>query len=303
MSSMKKLSVQERCRILSCLVEGCSVRSTCRMTGFAKGTVLKFMAELGAVCEEYHDAKVRGLKSARIQCDEIWAFCGSKAKNVPPGKNSDPNYGDVWTWTALDADSKFMVTWLVGSRDAGCAHDFIDDLKDRLAGRVQLTTDGYKPYEFAVQDAFGWQIDYAQLIKIYGEPRDGHARYSPAECTGTRIVRHSGRPDTKHISTSHVERQNLTIRMGLRRFTRLTNAFSKKFDNHRAAVAIHFMHYNFCRVHMSLRVTPAMEVGIATHVWELSELVALLVVKEASVIGTEANKRGPYRRRGVQSEH
>lgn len=293
---MKRLSNPERCSILACLVESMSVRATCRITGFAKGTVLKFLAEMGEVCEEFHDVHARNLASNKIQCDEIWSFCSSKAKNVPKDKRDNENYGDVWTWTALDPDSKFMVGWYIGDRDAVCAGRFMHDLSERLAGRCQLTTDGHAVYERAVQDAFGWQVDFAMLVKIYGEPRDKDARYSPCDCLGAKIVRISGRPDRKHISTSHVERQNLTMRMGMRRYTRLTNGFSKKLANHRAAVAIHFVHYNFARIHQSIRVTPAMQLGVAKHVWELSDMVALLEAKENAVVGTEENKRGPYRK-------
>jgi IS1 family transposase len=210
--------------------------------------------------------------------------------------------GSVWTWTAIDADSKLMVSWMVGDRDAECAGRFMLDLSDRLAGRCQLTTDGHMVYERAVQDAFGWAIDYAMLVKLYGEPREKEQRYSPCECIGTKTVRISGRPESAHISTSYAERANLTMRMGMRRFTRLTNGFSKKVANHRAAVAIHFMHYNFCRVHKTLRVTPAMEAGLADHVWELSELVGILEAKERAVIGTDENKRGPYRKGEQDSE-
>lgn len=267
------------------------------MTGFAKGTVIKFIEELGDVCEEYHDRTARNLPTKLVQADEIWSFVGSKAKNVPEGKEEDENYGDVWVWKAIDKESKFMISWYVGSRDAECAARFIYDLSKRLGSRVQLTTDGHKVYERAVEDAFGWQIDYAMLVKQYGEPRDTQARYSPCECIGAVKVPISGRPDKKEICTSHIERENLSMRMGMRRFTRLTNAFSKKLANHRAAIAIHLMHYNFCRVHTTLCVTPAMEVGLAKSVWELSDMVALLEAKEDAVVGTEQNKRGKYKAR------
>jgi IS1 family transposase len=302
MSSMKLLSTADRSRIVACLVESMSVRATCRITGAAKGTVLKLIADLGEVCEEYHDQHARGLRSERIQCDEIWCFCGSKAKNVPEQHRDNPNYGDVWTWTALDSDSKFIASWYVGDRDAECAGRFMYDLSKRLGNRVQLTTDGHKVYERAVMDAFGWNVDYAMLVKQYGEPRDTQARYSPCECIGAMKVPICGRPVPEDISTSHVERSNLSMRMGMRRYTRLTNAFSRKIANHRAAVAIHFMHYNYCRVHQSIRVTPAMEIGLADHVWELSELVGLLEAKEKAVIGTPANQRGPYQKRAKISD-
>lgn len=292
---MNRLSNSDRVRILAALVEGNSLRSVSRMTGFSVNTVMKFVADFGPVCEEYHDTHVRGVNSKRVQCDEIWAFCYAKEKNLPAHMRGKEGVGSVWTWTALDSDSKLMVSWMVGDRDAECAGRFMLDVSQRLAGRCQLTTDGFAVYERAVQDAFGWQIDYAMLVKIYGENREKESRYSPCECLGTKIVRMSGQPDSAHISTSHVERQNLTMRMGMRRFTRLTNGFSKKLENHRAAVAIHFMHYNFCRIHKTLRVTPAMQAGLADHVWELEELVGLLDSRERETIGTEANKRGPYR--------
>lgn len=294
---MNRLTTADRVRIVACLVEGMSVRATCRVTGFAKGTVLKLVADLGEVCEEYHDRHCRDLQATRVQCDEIWSFCYAKEKNVPDAMRGQPGVGDVWTWTALDSKSKFMCGWLVGDRDAQCAAAFMYDLSRRLGKRVQLTTDGYKVYERAVEDAFGWAVDYAMLVKQYGEPREGHARYSPAECIGAIKMPMCGRPLDGYISTSHVERSNLTMRMGMRRFTRLTNAFSKKFANTRWSVAIHFMHYNFCRVHQSLRVTPAMEIGKADHVWQLDELVGLLDAKELAPIGTPANKRGPYKKR------
>jgi IS1 family transposase len=298
---MNLLPQNKRVQIVASLVEGNSLRATARMTGVSFNTVLKFVADFGPVCEEYHDHHVRGVNAKRIQADEIWAFCYSKDKNVPASMRGQPGIGSVWTWTAIDADSKLMVSWLVGDRDAECAGYFMKDLSQRLAGRCQLTTDGHRVYEWAVQNAFGWQVDYAMLVKMYGEPREKEQRYSPCECIGTKVVRISGRPESAHISTSYAERANLTMRMGMRRFTRLTNGFSKKLANHRAAVAIHFMHYNFCRVHKTLRVTPAMEAGLADHVWELSELVGLLESREMALVGTEENKRGPYRKRNQDS--
>lgn len=273
---MNKLSTADRVRVIAALVEGCSIRATVRMTGVAKNTIAKLLVELGAACKAYHDKHVRGLKSKRIQCDEIWAFVAMKQKNVPQARKGEFGVGDVWTWTALDSDSKLMVAYMVGSRDAGYATEFMHDVADRIDNRIQLTTDGHKAYLEAVEDAFGGDIDYAKLVKIYGAERPGEARYSPAVCMGAEKHQVSGDPDWRHVSTSHVERQNLTMRMGMRRFTRLTNAFSKKIENLEAAVALHYMHYNFCRIHQTLRVTPAMEAGIADHVWELEELVALL---------------------------
>lgn len=296
MVSMNILPPPKRVAIVRALVEGNSLRSITRMVGCSLNTAMKFLADFGPVCEAYHDEHVRGVKAKRVQADEIWAFCYAKDKNLPEHMRGMDGVGSVWTWTAIDSDSKLMISWMVGDRDAGCAGRFMLDLSRRLDGRCQLTTDGHAVYERAVQDAFGWQVDYAMLVKHYGAPRDTEARYSPCECLGTTVVRISGRPDEDFISTSHVERQNLTMRMGMRRFTRLTNGFSKKLANHRAAVAIHFMHYNFCRIHKTIRVTPAMEAKIADHPWELEELVRLLETREKATIGTEANKRGPYRK-------
>lgn len=294
---MNRLSAADRARLLSALVEGNSLRSISRMAGVSINTVSKFLEDLGEVCEDHHDRHVRGVKARRVQCDEIWAFCYAKDKNLPAHMRGKPGVGSVWTWTALDSDSKLMVSWMVGDRDADCAGRFMLDLSRRLDGRCQLTTDGHAVYERAVQDAFGWQVDYAMLVKLYGEPREKEARYSPCECIGTRIVRISGRPESAHISTSHVERQNLTMRMGMRRFTRLTNGFSKKLANHRAAVAIHFMHYNWVRIHKTLRVTPAMAAGLTDRLWSLEDVVALLEAKEREAVGTDVNKRGPYRQK------
>jgi IS1 family transposase len=272
---MNKLNTAERTQIVAALVEGNSIRATCRMTGFAKNTVVKLLVELGAACDKYQRETLVGLRSKRIQCDEIWSFVYAKAKNVTPEMATRQGWaGDVWTWTALDSDSKLVVSWLVGGRDAGYATAFMEDVASRLATRVQLTTDGHKPYLEAVEDAFGMDIDYATLVKLYGAAPDGERTYSPAVCTGSRKTVVAGNPDRRHISTSFVERQNLTMRMSMRRFTRLTNAFSKKVENLEAAVALHFMWYNFGRVHLSLRVTPAMEAGVADHVWTLAEVVA-----------------------------
>lgn len=301
MFSMNSLPTATRVRILAAIVEGNSLRATARMSGVSFNTVLKFVADFGPVCEDYHDAHVRGLRTERVQADEIWAFCYAKDKNLPAHMRGQPGVGSVWTWTAIDSDSKLMVSWMVGDRDAECATRFLKDLAGRLGNRVQLTTDGHHVYERAVVAAFGWDVDYAQLVKIYGAPREHEQRYSPCECVGAKPMPVIGRPVREDISTSHVERSNLTMRMGMRRFTRLTNGFSKKLANHRAAVAIHFMHYNFCRVHKTLRVTPAMEAGIADHVWELAELVGILEAQERATVGTEANKRGPYKKAAKSS--
>lgn len=274
---MNKLTQAKRVQVIAALVEGNSVRATCRMTGAAKGTVLKLLVELGTACAAYQDRVLRNLTCKRIQCDEIWSFCYAKEKNVPEEYKGKLGFGDVWTWVALDADTKLIPAYLVGNRSASYARKFIDDLASRLAHRVQLTTDGHKAYLVAVEKAFGADIDYAMLDKIYSAPpQEGQQRYSPAECCGTRKLKIAGNPDMAKVSTSYVERQNLTMRMSLRRMTRLTNAFSKKLANQAHAVALHFMHYNFCRIHQSLRVTPAMEAGIADHVWSLEELANLI---------------------------
>ena len=277
---MNRLSTAKRAQILACLVEGNSIRATCRMTGAAKGTVTKLLVDMGYACSTFMAEQMVNLPCKRVQCDEIWSFCYAKAKNVPEDKAGEFGFGDVWTWTALCADTKLVPSFHVGRRDTENARVFIEDLAARLANRVQLTTDGHKPYLEAVEGAFGCDIDYAMLQKIYGSaPQEGReTRYSPAICCGTKREAIIGEPDMAHVSTSYVERQNLTMRMGMRRFTRLTNGFSKKVENLWAAVALHFMHYNYCRPHMSLGkgVTPAMAAGIATGRWDLEALAGLL---------------------------
>ena len=275
---MNKLNKDKRIQVIGALVEGNSVRATCRMTGVAKGTVLTLLADVGQACAEYHDRVMHNVKSRRVQCDEIWSFCYAKEKNVPKEMQGRYGVGDVYTWTAIDADTKLAISWLVGRRGASYARSFIADLASRLANRVQLTTDGYRVYLDAVEGAFGCEVDYATLVKLYGEDRSEEVRYSPAKCIGAQAALISGRPDPRHISTSFVERQNLTMRMSMRRFTRLTNAFSKKIENLVHAVALHFMHYNFCRIHQSLRVTPAMEASLTDHVWTIHDLIAILEV-------------------------
>jgi IS1 family transposase len=245
------------------------------MTGISKGTVLSLLADMGKVCAEYHDEHVRNVSAKRIQCDEIWSFCYGKDKNISEEKKAE-GAGSLWTWTALDADSKLIVSYLCGGRDAGWARSFMEDVASRLTTRVQITTDGHRAYVEAVEGAFGMDVDYAMLIKLYGSPTAPDTRYSPGECIGTEMVMVTGDPDPRYISTSYVERQNLTMRMSMRRFTRLTNAFSKKLENHEYMLAIYFMYYNFCRVHGTLRVTPAMEAGLANHVWSIEEMVKLL---------------------------
>lgn len=276
---MNRLPLERRAQIIGLLAEGASLRATSRLADVSINTVTKLLLDVGSACERYQDQMLRGLKCKRIQCDEIWAFVYAKAKNLPEKYAGAFGYGDVWTWTAIDADTKLVPSWAVGRRDGFTAQAFIRDLADRLATRVQLTTDGHKVYLEAIEGAFGSAIDYAMLIKLYqgdsGSKKNPETRYSPAQCLGTREICITGRPDPAHISTSFAERQNLTMRMGMRRFTRLTNAFSKKVDNHKAAVALHFMHYNFARIHKSLRVTPAMEAGVADHVWSLDEIAKL----------------------------
>jgi IS1 family transposase len=274
-TTMNKLSKEKRAQIIGCLVEGNSLRATARMCDIAFNTVLKFIPEIGAVCDEYQDKAFRNLKCKRIQCDEIWSFCYAKEKNVPEAKRGIFGYGDVWTWVALDADTKLVPSYMVGNRDSENAKLFMEDLAGRLANRVQLTTDGHRVYLTAVEDAFGGDIDYAMLVKVY-ESSQEETRYSPAKCKGAERIRVSGNPDQKKISTSYVERQNLTMRMSMRRFTRLTNGFSKKVENHAYHLALYYMYYNFCRVHKTLRVTPAMEAGLTDHVWTIGEIVNLL---------------------------
>jgi IS1 family transposase len=277
--SMNRLPLERRAQIIGLLAEGNSLRAATRLADVSINTVTKLLLDVGAACEEYQDKTIRGLKTKRIQCDEIWAFVYAKTKNVPEEHKGEFGYGDVWTWTALDADTKLIPSWAVGRRDAFTANAFIRDLADRLASRVQLTTDGHKVYLEAVEGAFGTEIDYAMLVKMYegdsGRKAPAEQRYSPAQCTGSQKVKITGNPAWRDISTSYVERQNLTMRMSMRRFTRLTNAFSKKVDNHKAAIALHFMHYNFARIHKTLRVTPAMEAGLSDHVWSLDEIARL----------------------------
>ena len=276
MSSMNRLSTEERVRVVKALVEGNSRRVTARMTGVARMTVEKLLRDLSAACIRYQDVHLLNLTCRRVQCDEIWAFIGAKQKNVTPETVERGAIGDIWTWVATDADTKLAVSWLVGDRGAASALTLMDDLASRLKHRIQLRTDGHKVYAEAVESAFWKGIDYAMLIKIFGADRDKEATYSPAQCVETRAVAVLGNPHPKDISTSYIERQNLTLRMSMRRFTRLTNAFSKKVENHTQAVALHFMYYNFVRIHQTLRVTPAMAAGVTGRVWEVEDLVALL---------------------------
>ena len=273
--SMKQLNTEQRVAILSALCEGVGINATCRMTGFAKNTVLKLLRDIGPACDRYHNEHVLNLKSKRVQCDEIWSFVYAKQKNVPQEKRGF-GVGDVWTWTALDADSKLIISYLMGLRDAGYAFEFMQDVQSRLTNRVQLTTDGHKPYLEAVENTFGIDIDYAQLIKIYGTELMDEARYSPPKCLGAHPKTIMGNPDDKHISTSYIERQNLTLRLMNRRFTRLTLGFSKKIENHIHALALYAFHYNFCKIHKTLRCTPAMEAGVTGKLWEIRDIVNLL---------------------------
>jgi IS1 family transposase len=272
-NDMNRLSLEDRSRIIRLLIEGNSLRASTRICDVSINTVTKLLVDVGSASADYQDSTLRNLTCKRIQCDEIWAFCYAKQKSVPPDIRGQFGYGDVWTWTAIDADTKLVPAFMVGNRDAKSARMFIDDLASRLANRVQLTTDGLKVYLEAVEGAFGADIDYAVLHKVY-ESTQEETRYSPAKCVGWERKRIMGEPDPDHISTSFVGRQNLTMRMHMRRFARLTNAFSKKLENHAYQVALHFMHYNFAKVHKTLRVTPAMEAGLTDHVWTIEEMLA-----------------------------
>ena len=293
MRGMNKLPTKTRAMILAMLCEGSSMRSISRLTDTSINTVSKLLLDAGNACAVFHDEKVRGVQAQRVQCDEIWSFTYAKAKNVPTAKAAPDDAGDIWTWTALDADSKLIVGYLVGGRDAEYANAFMADVAERLGARVQLTTDVHGAYLQAVEGAFGADVDYAQLVKLYGAaPDSARGRYSPADCTGIRKTRVEGEPDEAHVSTSYVERQNLTMRMHMRRFTRLTNAFSKKFENHAHMVAIYTVWYNFCRIHKTLRITPAMGAGLTGRVWELSDIVAYM-----DESAPKPGPRGPYKKR------
>ncbi len=275
---MNKLDPKKQAQVVSALVEGNSIRATVRMTGVAKNTIAKLLIDLGAACSDYLDKTLVNLKCERVQCDEIWSFLAAKQRNVTPElKQANPNAGDLWTWVAMDADTKLVCSWAVGKRDWWTAKQLIEDLQSRLANRIQLTTDGNRMYLFAINYAFQGDIDYAVLKKIYGgNPQPGDTRYSPAECIGCEKYPKIGNPDPEHISTSYIERQNLTMRLHMRRYTRLTNAFSRKIEAHVASLAIHYMHYNFVRIHQTLRTSPAMAAGITDRLWSIQDLVALL---------------------------
>jgi IS1 family transposase len=289
---MNKLPLAKRVLILTLLCEGSSMRSISRVADVSINTVTKLLEDAGETCLAMHDELVRDVKASRIQCDEIWSFVGAKQRNVPTAKG-DP-HGDVWTWTAIDADTKLMVSYFVGDRSGQSAIIVMDDLRARLSNRVQLTTDGHKAYLEGVEGAFGGDLDYAQLIKIYGETPGPKGRYSPAECTGIKKARVEGDPDEKHVSTSYVERMNLSIRMQNRRFTRLTNAFSKKLDNHIHALALYFAFYNFVRMHKTLRMTPAMAAGVTGTLWTMEDIANRIEARQAKPM-----KRGPYKKKGV----
>ena len=273
---MNILKPELRSAVVRCLVEGNSIRSTVRITGVAKNTIVKLLVDLGNACGDYQDGALRNLACQRVQCDEIWSFVACKENNIPAERRGEPGIGDAWTWTAVDPDTKLILSWFVGTHDTDSAYAFIKDLASRLANRVHLTTDGHTPYLTAVAGVFGDKIDYAMLVKQYGSDPKAEKRYSPAVCLSTKKVPKVGNPDRDFICTSHNERQNLTTRVGMRRFTRLTNAFSTKFENHAAAVCLHFMYYNFARVHQTLKTSPAVAAGIADHVWTIDEIVALL---------------------------
>ncbi|MGF1632182.1 MAG: IS1 family transposase [Kiloniellaceae bacterium] len=290
---MRKLDPKTRAQILHLLCEGQSIRSVSRVTGASKNTITKLLAGAGKACMAYHDQHVRDVKAERVQVDEIWSFTYAKQKNVATARAAPYGAGDTWTWTAIDADSKLIVSYFVGGRDGECAMWFMDDLRARLANRVQLTSDGHYAYLEAVEGASGGDVDYAVLVKLYGTaPEAVKGRYSPAKCIGARKDKVEGNPDPKHVSTSYVERHNLTMRMHMRRFTRLTNAFSKKVENHAYAVALHMMYYNFVRMHSKLRMTPAMAAGVSDRLWEIGDIVKLVEDAEPA-----PKKRGPYKKR------
>ena len=298
---MSKLDTKTRALILRLLVEGNSILATSRIADVSKNTVTKLLEDAGKACAEYHDANVKNVEAKHVQADEIWAFCYAKERNVKDAKAAPADAGDIWTWTALDRDSKLMISYPVGDRSQATAREFIFDLASRLAGRIQLTTDGHGGYLKAVTDAFSGDVDYAMLIKQYGDltGQKGHERkYSPAECMGTKKEVIFGNPIMKDVGASHVERQNLTMRLGMRRFTRLTNAFSKKTENHAYAVALHFMHYNFCRTHKTLRMTPAMAAGLVTSPWDVDDIVALV---EKAETDAAPKTRGPYKKKDISN--
>lgn len=295
---MNKLPLHKRVMILSLLVEGSSMRSISRTVGVSINTVTKLLVEAGEACAAYHDETVRDVEARRVQCDEIWSFCYAKAKNVLMAKAAPDGAGDVWTWTALESDTKLILAWEVGDRSGQTAIEFMDNLRARIANRVQLTTDGHSAYLQAVEGAFGGDVDYAMLVKLYGSEggNTSEKRYSPAECVGTHKARIEGSPDPAAISTSHVERHNLTMRMGMRRFTRLTNAFSKKLENHLHMLSLYFVHYNFCRMHKSLRMSPAMAAGVSDTLRDVEWIVSLIDAR-----APQPGPRGSYKKRAAEN--
>jgi IS1 family transposase len=295
---MNKLPLDKRIDILNMLCEGSSMRSISRVQDVSINTVTKLLVDAGTACAAFHHDAVRNVKAKKIQCDEIWAFCYAKQQHVPAAKKPVEGAGDVWTWTGIEADTKLIVSWLVGNRDGDTAAIFIDDLKSRLANRVQLTTDGHKAYLQAIEDAFGADIDYAMLIKLYGQSEDPERRYSPAECIGIEKRPITGAPSDAYISTSYVERHNLTTRMSVRRFTRLTNAFSKKIENHCHALALYFVWYNFSRIHKTVRMSPAMAAGVTKTLWSMEDIANLIEKNQA-----QPTKRGPYKKRSTENSN
>lgn len=278
---MNKLTHDKRVQVVNCLIEGCTIRATVRMTGVAKKTVMRFLLEIGEVCADYQDRVLRNLTCNRVQLDELWGWNYCKAKNVTPEIAAKvPAAGDVWLWVAIDAETKLVPCWRLGDRNAGTALDFVRDLAARLSNRIQLTSDGHRAYLEAVESAFGSEVDYAMLVKLYGNDRESETRYSPAECIGCRAIPVIGRPDANHISTSFVERQNWSVRTSMRRYTRLSNGFSRKIENHAAAIALNYFAYNFIKIHRTLRVTPAMAAGVTDHLWDAGNLVGLLEAEE-----------------------
>lgn len=280
--ALNKLDREARARILHLLCEGQSVRAITQLTGASKNTVIKLLVDAGHACAAYQDRVLRDLPCKRVQVDEIWSFVYTKMDNLSKATAAPLDAGDVWTWTAICADTKLLCSFYIGDRTYASARPFMEDLKDRLANRVQLTSDGHRAYIVAVRQAFGEDIDYAMLQKLYGAEPHAETRYSPAKCIGTRTRKMSGAPDPKHISTSCAERQNLTMRMHMRRFTRLTNAFSKKIENHACSVALHAMYYNFVRIHQTLKVTPAMAAGVTSRLWEIGDIVNVIEAFEAN---------------------
>lgn len=298
---MNKLSTEDRARILHLLSEGASIHAVTRLTGASKNTVTKLLIDAGKACHAYHDENVRNVEAKRVQVDEIWSFVYAKQRSVRSAVAAPDGAGDIWTWTAIEAETKLIISYFVGGRDGECAMWFIDDLRARLANRIQLTSDGHKAYLEAVEGAFGDDIDYAMLVKIYGEvPGGAKGRYSPAECVGAKKEPIIGKPDIEHVSTSFAERNNLTMRMHMRSFTRLTNAFSKRVENHAYAVALHMMYYNFVKVHSKLRMSPAMAAGVSNRLWESADIAALVEAAEAQ---SEPKKRGPYKKRAPENSN